>query len=370
MTGAAETHMRRALALAERALYTADPNPRVGCVLVNDDDVVVGEGWHARAGEPHAEVAALAAAGTAAQGTTAYVTLEPCNHRGRTGPCSEALIAAGVARVVCAMRDPNPAVAGGGEAALAAAGIPVEIGVLELDARRLNPGYLSRAERGRPFIRSKLAISLDGRTALANGASQWLTSEAARADVHRWRARSSAVLTGIGTVVGDDPSLDARLDDSAIDVLQPARVVVDSSLQTPVSARTIALPGDVIVLTVSDDGPGADALRAKGVRVERVADVGGRCDLAAVARKLGELEINEVWVEAGAALNGALLEAGLIDELVVYLAPIVLGDGARRMFDLGGLDTLAQAPRFDVTDRSVFGPDLRIVAVPASVPDG
>jgi diaminohydroxyphosphoribosylaminopyrimidine deaminase/5-amino-6-(5-phosphoribosylamino)uracil reductase len=370
MTGTAETHMRRALTLAERALYAADPNPRVGCVLVDDDNVVVGEGWHVRAGEPHAEVVAIAAAGPAARGTTAYVTLEPCNHRGRTGPCSEALISAGVARVVCAMRDPNSAVAGGGAAALEAAGIPVAIGVLETDARRLNPGYLSRAERGRPFIRSKLAISLDGRTALANGASQWLTSEAARADVHLWRARSSAVLTGIGTVLGDDPSLDARPDDAAIDVLQPVRIVVDSSLRMPTTARTIALPGDVIVFTLSDEGPGADALRANGVRVERVGDVRGRCDLAAVARTLGELEINEVWVEAGAALNGALLEAGLIDELVVYLAPIVLGEGARRMFDLGELDALAQAPRFTVTDRSVFGPDLRIVAVPDSVPYG
>ncbi len=361
--------MRRALELARNGLFTTDPNPRVGCVLVNNGEIV-GEGWTSPPGGPHAERNALAQAGERARGATAFVTLEPCNHTGRTGPCTDALIAAGVARVIGAMRDPNPAVAGGGAAALAAAGIPVEIGLLETEARRLNPGYLSRAERGRPLIRSKLAVSLDGRTALKNGASQWLTGEAAREDVHRWRARSSAVLTGIGTVLGDDPSLDARLDDAAIDVLQPVRVVVDSSLRMPATARTISLPGEVIVFTVCADGPGADELRASGARVEQVAGVGGRCDLTAVARKLGELEINEVWVEAGAALNGALLEAGLIDELVVYLAPIVLGDGARRMFDLGELDTLSEAPRFDVADRAVFGPDLRIVAVPASVPDG
>jgi len=369
MTLSAETCMHRALDIARNGLYTADPNPRVGCVLVKEGQIV-GEGWHVRAGEPHAEVVAIAAAGGAARGATAYVTLEPCNHTGRTGPCTAALIAAGVARVVCAMRDPNPAVAGGGIATLERAGVAVEVGVLETEARALNPGFLSRAERGRPFVRTKLAVSLDGRTALANGVSQWLTGEVARADVHRWRARSSAVLTGIGTLLADDPSLDARLDEPATDVVQPARVIVDAALRTPPDARTLSIPGDVLVFTLSDDAARAAALTARGARIERVGAAAGHCDLTAVVRRLAELELNEIWVEAGPTLNGALLAAGLVDELVLYVAPLLLGEGARGMFDIGELTTLAQAPRFEFVDYAAFGPDLRIVAVPASVPNG
>jgi len=369
MTAAHEASMRRALELARCGLFTADPNPRVGCVLVKDG-AIVGEGWHVRVGQPHAEIVALAAAGGAARGATAYVTLEPCNHTGRTGPCTAALIDAGVTRVVCAMRDPNPTVAGGGVAALEQAGLAVEIGLLETEARALNPGFLSRAERGRPFVRTKLAVSLDGRTALANGASRWLTSEAARADVHRWRARSSAVLTGIGTLLADDPSLDARLENPPTDVVQPARVIIDAALRMPPEARTLSIPGDVLVFTLSDDAARTAELTARGARIERVTAAAGHCDLTAVVRRLGELEFNEIWVEAGAALNGALLEAGLVDELIVYLAPLLLGAQARGMFDIGELTALAQAPRFEFVDYAMVGPDLRIVAVPASVPNG
>jgi len=361
MTAAADTdHMRHALELAERGLFTTDPNPRVGCVLVRDDEVV-GEGWHAFAGGPHAERVALGAAGERARGATAYVSLEPCNHTGRTGPCTEALIDAGVARVVCATRDPNTGVRGGGMETLEQAGITTEVGVLEAEARTLNPGFFSRAQRGRPFIRSKLAVSLDGRTALANGLSQWLTGKAARQDVHRWRARSSAVLTGIGTLLADDPSLDARLDEPGIEVRQPVRVIVDSGLRTPPDARTLSLPGDRLVFTASSDDGKAAALIRLGVRVERV---GGspHCDLLEVARRLGDLEINEVWVEAGPGLNGALLGAGLVDELVIYVAPMVLGSVARGMFDLGELTALAQCPRLVFQDIRQIGADLRIIA--------
>jgi diaminohydroxyphosphoribosylaminopyrimidine deaminase/5-amino-6-(5-phosphoribosylamino)uracil reductase len=268
------------------------------------------------------------------------------------------------------MRDPNPAVAGDGAAALEQAGIAVEIGLLEAEARRLNPGYVSRAERGRPFIRSKLGASLDGRTALANGVSQWITSPPARADVHHWRARSSAVLTGIGTLLADDPSLDARLDDAEVEVLQPARVIVDTRLRMPGYARTVSIPGQIIVFTVSDDAWRTDALGMRGVRIERVPEADGRCDLPAVARRLGELEFNEVWVEAGPVLNGALLEAGLIDELIVYIAPMLLGAEARGMFEIGEIVALGDAPRFEIIEHTAVGADLRIVAVPASVPNG
>ncbi|HSG66852.1 MAG TPA: bifunctional diaminohydroxyphosphoribosylaminopyrimidine deaminase/5-amino-6-(5-phosphoribosylamino)uracil reductase RibD [Gammaproteobacteria bacterium] len=360
--------MRRALELAGRGLYTADPNPRVGCVLVKGDRVV-GEGWHAVAGGPHAERAALAAAGAEARGATAYVTLEPCNHTGRTGPCTSALIEAGIARVVAAMRDPNPQVAGGGIEALEKAGVGVELGLLEVEARALNPGYLSRVLRGRPLIRSKLAASLDGRTALANGVSRWITGSAARADVHRWRARSSAVLTGIGTLLADDPSLNARLDDPTIDVRQPSRVVIDSALRSPAGARMFALPGEAIAFTTSSDAQRTAELVDRGVRVERVPGAGHGCDLAAVARRLGELGHNEVWVEAGPKLNGALLAAGLIDELIIYFAPLLFGDAARGMFDLGKLTTLEQCPRLVLDDLETIGTDLRLVARPANVRD-
>lgn len=356
-------HMHRAIELARRGLNTTDPNPRVGCVLVKDS-AVVGEGWHARAGGPHAERAAIENAGAAARGATAYVTLEPCNHSGRTGPCTDALIEAGVARVVCAVRDPNKAVAGGGLEALEKAGIEVEVGVLEAESRAINSGYWMRMEHGRPLVRSKLAVSLDGRTALANGASQWITSPAAREDVHRWRARSSAIVTGVGTIVADDPSLNARVDDA--EVLQPSRVIVDSRLRTPENARTLSLPGQRLIFTTQTENAKIAALERQGVSIERVGGESG-CDLHEVMARLGALELNEVWVEAGPALNGALLSAGLIDELVIYVAPVLLGSAARGMFDVGELTELTQCPRLDFDEVRAVGPDLRIIATPANV---
>jgi len=356
-------HMARALELARRGLYNTDPNPRVGCVLVRDGRIV-GEGFTWPAGGPHAERVALAAAGEAARGATAYVSLEPCCHTGRTGPCSRALVEAGVARVVCAARDPNPRVDGGGIRELEAAGIEVECGVLEAAAEALNRGFFARMRRGRPWVRSKLAASLDGRTALANGKSQWITSAAARADVHRWRARSSAVLTGSGTVLADDPRLTARLEDEPdAEVLQPLRVIVDSQLATPANARLFREPGEVVIFTTRDGGGDAARLAAAGARIERVRG-GDRCDLGDVLARLAALEVNEVWVEAGPALNGALLAAGLVDELVLYFAPLVLGDRARGMFALDELAALDEAVRLEIDDVRRVGTDWRIIARP------
>ncbi|MBN1237129.1 MAG: bifunctional diaminohydroxyphosphoribosylaminopyrimidine deaminase/5-amino-6-(5-phosphoribosylamino)uracil reductase RibD [Gammaproteobacteria bacterium] len=362
--------MARALRLAAKGLYTTRPNPTVGCVLTQGERIV-GEGFTAPAGGPHAEVAALAAAGSAARGASAYVTLEPCSHFGRTGPCSSALIEAGVARVVCAMLDPNPMVSGGGARALREAGIAVDVGLLEAEARDMNRGYVARMTRGRPWVRSKLAASLDGRTALEHGESQWITGAAARRDVHRWRARSGAVMTGIGTLLADDPSLTARPDDPRLAALQPLRVIVDAELRTPPTARTLALPGQVAVFTTRQETErftaslaGAAASNdAAWVRIERVPG-GERCDLAAVLERLAALEINDVWVEAGAGLNGALLDAGLVDELVLYYAPQLLGDRARGMFAISPPASLAERIELGIHDVRRFGADLRILARP------
>lgn len=352
--------MARALRLAERGVCTTDPNPTVGCVLVANGRVV-GEGFTQPAGGAHAERVALGAAGRAARGATAYVTLEPCSHTGRTSPCTDALIEAGVARVVCAMLDPNPLVSGKGARQLEQAGIAVETDLLASAAERINRGFFARMRRGRPWVRLKVAASLDGRTALANGESQWLTGEAARRDVHRWRARSSAVLTGIGTVLADDPALTARLDEAPREPLQPVRVIVDSRLRTPSGAKTLALPGRVLVFAGQSDGPRADELAAAGAEIEAVpADP--RCDLSAVLARLAALEVNSVWVEAGATLNGALLEAGLVDELVCYYAPQILGDTARGMFALAPLARLADRIELSIDDVRHIGSDLRIMA--------
>ena len=352
--------MARAVQLARRGLFSADPNPRVGCVLVKAGRIV-GEGWHERAGGPHAERVAIARAGTDASGATAYVTLEPCGHTGRTGPCADALIEARVARVVCAATDPNPLVDGTGVRRLREAGMDVTVGVLEASAAALNPGYISRMTRSRPLVRSKLAASLDGRTALANGESQWITGEAARRDVHRWRARASAVLTGIGTVLADDPGLDARLPAPHPPITQPARIIVDSGLRTPPTARSLALPGTSLVFGCREAPESAEALRRAGARVETVP--GARhCDLVQVMTRLGELQFNEVWVEAGARLNGALLDAGLIDELVVYLAPGVLGADGRGMFAIEPLASLEGRIEVEYQDVRKVGKDLRITA--------
>lgn len=350
-------HMARALELARRGLYTTDPNPRVGCVIVNDGKIV-GEGFHARAGEPHAEIHAARAAGAAARGATVYLTLEPCCHHGKTPPCTQALIAAGVARVVAAMQDPNPRVAGRGFAELKQAGIGSACGLMQSEAEGLNPGFIGRMQGGRPFVRVKLAASLDGRTALANGESKWITGEPARADVQRWRARSSAILTGIGTVLADDPSLNVR----AFDVgRQPLRVVLDSRWRMPPKARMLALPGATLVVAASQDAARAGALRQAGADVQ-VAGKDGRVDLAALMKMLAAREVNEILVEAGATLSGALLEAGLVDELVLYQAPCLLGDAGRGLFRLANPMQMPDRPALEIEDMRAIGRDWRLIA--------
>ena len=456
-------HMARALDLARRGLYSTSPNPRVGCVIAHGGRVV-GEGWHRYAGEPHAEIHALAAAGGDCRGATAYVTLEPCRHTGRTGPCTRALIEAGIAKVVAAMPDPDPRVAGRGFAELAEAGIEVETGLMEALARALNRGFVSRHERGRPWVRCKLAATLDGRTATATGESRWITGEAARADVHRLRARADAVLTGIGTLLADDPRLDARVEDVRMEDVRtedartedawtedawtedawtedarmedtgclappmrpPMRVIVDSRLRTPPSARALSAPGTVLIATIGgtgatgggrttgDDGAegpvvggitrepghilaataggdaaegsivggvagepgdtlavaaGADAARMRalveaGVEIVPLPDVGGRVSIPALMAALAGRGVNEVHTECGPTLAGALLESGLVDEIVVYLAPALLGDAARGMFTLPGVAAMRDRLRLEITGVVRLGADLRIDAVP------
>ena len=348
--------MARALELARRGMYTTTPNPRVGCVVVQAGETV-GEGWHERVGEPHAEIHALREAGAKAQGATAYVTLEPCGHHGRTPPCSQALIDAKVARVVAAMRDPNPLVAGSGIASLDAAGIATTCGVMEDEAHELNAGFVSRMTRGRPWVRLKIAASLDGRTALANGRSQWITGPDARRDGHRWRARACAILTGIGTVRDDDPQLTVR---DVATPRQPVRIVVDSRLETPASARVLG-PGTLVAAAV-DDATRARALSDRGAEVMLLPNAAGKVDLALLLRELARRGMNEVHVEAGYKLNGSLLGEGLVDELLVYLAPRVLGDGAHGMFHLPPLETIAEGRTLDVRDVTVLSGDIRILA--------
>ncbi|MCW5621936.1 MAG: bifunctional diaminohydroxyphosphoribosylaminopyrimidine deaminase/5-amino-6-(5-phosphoribosylamino)uracil reductase RibD [Burkholderiales bacterium] len=336
-------HMARALALAARGLFTTTPNPRVGCVLVREGSVV-GEGWHERAGEAHAEVHALRRAGALARGATAYVSLEPCNHQGRTAPCVDALLAAGVRRVVAAMEDPNPQVAGSGLARLRAAGVEVQCGLLADEARELNVGFVARMQRGRPWLRLKTAASLDGRTALANGTSQWITGPAARRDAHRWRARSCAVMTGIGTLLHDDSRLTVREIPTA---RQPLRILVDRNLELPLDARILE-GGNVLVFTAREQPRKARELAERGAEVMVLGDACGKVDLPAMLQELGRRELNEILVESGNRLNGALVRAGVVDELIVYLAPQLLGDRARGMFDLGELTALEQRIELDV----------------------
>lgn len=349
--------MARALQLAERGLHTTSPNPRVGCVLVKDGKNI-GEGWHERAGEPHAEAHALRVAGNAARGATAYVTLEPCSHHGRTPPCADALIEAGVSRVVVAMQDPNPLVAGRGIAKLQAAGIAVECGLMEAAARELNIGFVSRMTRGTPWVRSKIAASLDGRTALANGVSKWITSDAARQDVQQWRARSCAVLTGIDTVLADDPQLNVRDADAK---RQPLRVVLDTELRISVNAK-ILQGGNVLIYTASADTAKQEVLREGGADLVVIQAIEGGLSLPEVLSDLAKRGINEVLVEAGKTLNGALLKAGLVDELVLYLAPQLLGDAARGLADLGELTQLEQRVALAWQDVRHVGNDIRITA--------
>jgi diaminohydroxyphosphoribosylaminopyrimidine deaminase/5-amino-6-(5-phosphoribosylamino)uracil reductase len=363
-------HMAEALRLAANGLYDTKPNPAVGCVIVKDHRVIA-RGWTAPAGGPHAERVALATAGAAARGATVYCTLEPCRHQGRTGPCTRALIEAQVARVVFAGSDPNP-LARGGAQELEAAGIRVQGGVLEREAEPLNRGFFARMRRGAPWVRVKIAATLAGRTALANGASQWITGPAARADVHRWRARAGAVLTGSGTVLADDPGLDARREEAGIEasigIKQPLRAVVDSRLRTPRHAKVLASEGAVVFTTDTADAATVHRLEAAGARVERVAAHGGEhVDLAAVLARLAALEVNDVWVEAGAGLNGALLAAGLIDELIVYIAPKLFGTGARGMFAVPDLSQVTQGWSVAIDELAEIGGDLRIVGRPSRV---
>jgi diaminohydroxyphosphoribosylaminopyrimidine deaminase/5-amino-6-(5-phosphoribosylamino)uracil reductase len=359
--------MARAVALARRAIASAAPNPAVGCVIVHAGHVV-GEGFTQRPGGNHAEIEALNDAGDRAAGSTVYVSLEPCAHTGRTGPCAAALIAAGVARVVFAIQDPNPEVAGRGRNMLVEAGIQTEAPLLAAAAEAVNRGYFTRHRLKRPWIRCKMAASLDGRTALGNGQSQWITGPAARQDVHRWRARSSAVMTGIGTVLADDPMLSARWSGADIDVVQPARIIVDSNLRTPPDARTLSQGGQAVIFAGAAKDAAADryrALVAAGARIETVA-ADPHCDLKAVTARLAELEVNDVWLESGPGLAGAMLTAGLIDELILYLAPCLLGTDARGLFALAPLATLDDRIRLKIDDLRKIGDDLRIIARPVS----
>jgi len=349
--------MARALQLAERALWTTSPNPRVGCVLVRDGEIV-GEGWHVRAGEPHAEVHALRAAGELARGATAYVTLEPCSHHGRTPPCAEALIAAGVSRVVAAMTDPNPLVAGQGLALLQAAGIETVSGLLENEAREVNIGFVSRMTRGRPWLRLKAAASLDGTTALHNGVSQWITGPDARRDGHAWRARACAILTGIGTVRDDDPQLTVREVDTP---RQPLRVIVDSRLETPLTAKILS-GGPVLVAAAVDDEKKANSLRAAGAEVLLLPNAAGKVELNALMLELGRRGINEVLAESGFKLNGSLLREKCVDEFLLYLNPSFLGDSAQGMVDIPGFESLEARPRLRLHSVRRVGDDMRILA--------
>lgn len=367
-----ESWMARALRLARHGLYTTAPNPRVGCVLVKEGRVI-GEGWHERTGEPHAEINALRNAGEAARGATAYVTLEPCSHQGRTGPCAVALVEAGVARVVVAMRDPNPQVAGRGIERLRQAGIEVEEGVLEAEAQALNPGFIARMARGRPFVRMKMAMSLDGRTAMRSGESQWITGPCARREVQRLRARSSVVMTGVESVIFDNSRLTVRAEQLELDNAeaiagrQPLRVVVDSRLRLPLAAACLREPGRTLVATV--DGPDdehREKLEQAGAEVVALpAEEGGRVDLEALLSYLASHEeANEVLLETGATLAGAMLDAGLVDEMQLFVAPTLLGGEARPLFELPGLTRMDEQRPLDIRDIRAVGDDWRITAVP------
>ena len=349
--------MARAIELAKRGRYTTSPNPNVGCVIVKNNQIIA-EGWHKQAGQGHAEVEALKQT-TDTEGATAYVTLEPCSHYGKTPPCADALIQAKISRVVVAMTDPNPLVSGRGIAKLKDAGIEVVSGVLEDEARKLNRGFIKRMTTGLPFVRSKLAMSLDGRTAMASGESQWITSPEARADVQKLRAESCAILTGIGTVLADDPSLTARVEQ---EVKQPLRVILDTHLKTPDSAKMANLAGRTLILTCSTDLEKYARLQDAGFQVFALSPYKGRLNLCSVFELLGSLQINEVLVEAGAVLNGALLSENLIDEFIFYQAPCILGDKGRGLFHLPHLETMANKKSLKLHDVRHVGVDLKIIA--------
>jgi diaminohydroxyphosphoribosylaminopyrimidine deaminase / 5-amino-6-(5-phosphoribosylamino)uracil reductase len=352
-----QEYMAQALALAERGLFTTTPNPRVGCVIVRDG-TVVGAGWHERAGEPHAEAIALGEAGMRAAGSTVYVTLEPCCHHGRTPPCTDSLIAAKVARVVAACEDPNPLVAGQGLARLRAAGVDVCVGLLCDPARELNIGFVSRMTRGRPWVRMKIAATLDGKTALGNGRSQWITGPEARRDGHAYRARACALLTGIGTVRDDDPQLTVR---DVATTRQPLRVLVDSRLEVPPSAR-ILKGGNVLIVAAVEDRVRVAALVAGGAEVLSIPNAAGKVDLGELMAELARRGMNEIHVEAGFKLNGSLVTAGVVDELLIYLAPSLIGESGRGMFNLPALTDLARRVPLSIRDVRQIGTELRIIA--------
>ncbi len=362
--------MAHAIRLAWLGLYTTDPNPRVGCVLVQDGKVVA-EGWHRKSGEPHAERIALQRAGNAAMGATAYVTLEPCCHHGRTPPCTDGLIDAGVSRVVAAMADPNPLVAGQGLSRLTDAGISVETGLLGSEAQKLNPGFIKRMKTGRPYVRCKLAMSLDGRTAMASGESLWITGDAARYDVQRLRARSSAIMTGVGTLLADNPSMNVRLEAAELEgvesreyLRQPLRVVLDSSLRMPLGSRILSVGGETLILHATTEQTRVHALAQAGAGLKQVAADHTGLVLSHVIDLLGRKSVNELLIEAGPTLAGAALQAGIIDELVIYMAPSLMGADARGLFNLPGLSKMADRIRLQVQDIRKVGQDFRITAKP------
>ncbi len=356
-------YMAQALKLAEQGLTTCHPNPRVGCVIVSEGEVV-GEGWHEKAGGPHAEIVALKQAKKKAANSTVYVTLEPCCFKGKTGPCTQALIKAGVSKVVIAAIDPNPKVSGKGVEALKAAGLEVVQGVLTADAEALNPGFNLRMKEGRPFIRAKLAMSLDGRTAMASGESKWITGESARADVHRFRARSGAIISGIGTVLADDPSLTVRLEgvSDQKNFNQPLRVILDPRLSTPPFAKVLSKSDKALLVTANQDPDIVADLSDAGAEILYQPGQQDSIDLPALMTYLAELEINEVLLETGATLSGAMLQAGLIDELIIYMAPHLMGNNARGLFNLPGIDAMDDRIKLDIKDIRAFGDDWRITA--------
>ncbi|MBS0423757.1 MAG: bifunctional diaminohydroxyphosphoribosylaminopyrimidine deaminase/5-amino-6-(5-phosphoribosylamino)uracil reductase RibD [Proteobacteria bacterium] len=351
--------MSHALRLAEQGLCSTTPNPRVGCVIVRDEQIV-GSGWHEKAGQSHAEINALADAGALAHGATAYVTLEPCSHHGRTPPCVDALIAASIARVVMAMEDPNPLVSGRGRTLLQQAGISVQMGLMQTEALTLNAGFVSRMTRKKPWVRLKIAASLDGKTALNNGASQWITGEAARQDGHRWRARSCALMTGIGTVESDNPQLTVRHVETD---RQPKKIVVDSRLAIPLNARVLQDGTETFIFTAQFGDPEKKAaLDQLNARVMVFPNGSGAVDLQEMMATLADLEVNEVLVEAGSRLNGALIDAGLADELIIYLAPHLIGDNACGMIALPELTDLEYKKPLKIQDVRMIGQDIRLIA--------
>lgn len=355
-------YMARTLRLAERGLCTTDPNPRVGCVVVKNDRILA-EAWHRRCGEPHAEVLALRKAGALARGATVYVNLEPCCHQGRTPPCTDPIIDAGVARVVVAIEDPNPRVSRGGIDTLRSVGIDVDVGVMRSEAEVLNRGFLQRMRKGRPWVTIKLAATVDGRIAMASGESKWITGAAARQDVQHLRARSSAVLTGRGTIDSDDPALTVRLSGHT---RQPLRVIVDSKLRVSQTARALTTPGNVLLATACDNRDRASALDRPNIDIVHLPSAGSQVDLAALLEELAAREVNELLVEAGPRLSGTLLSAGLVDEFIVYIAPQLLGSDARGMVILPGIKRLTDRLEFDIRDIRLLGTDLRIVMTPKS----